>query len=157
MNFNVEERTETHGNEFYVHLRRLESRAYEDSEIYAKRETHLRSAIDEVAYNSPYAYSLRGQLENSGLGSWTRIAGRETKAYRARLAGSIASPLWRLLTRGERRASSIASERPYSAELELWFRVLAQWRPALRNDRIDAPCLFDGPHQRRAFPRLQSL
>ena len=30
----------------------------------------------------------------------------------------------------------------------------ATFLAALRNDRIDAPCLFDGPHQRRAFPRL---
>ena len=76
--FDVEEITENNGNEFYVHLRREESKTFEDSEFYAKRESLLRSAIDEVAYNSPYAYSLRAQLENcqAGVGS---IAGREQK------------------------------------------------------------------------------
>jgi SAM-dependent methyltransferase len=100
--FNVEEITENNGNEFYVRLRREESRSLEESEFYAKRESLLRSAIDEVAYNSPYAYSLRAQLENSQL-ELVRLQA-ENKRIKSSLAWKIASPLWRLSTRSERRA-----------------------------------------------------
>jgi uncharacterized protein YegP (UPF0339 family) len=100
--FNVEEITENNGNEFYVRLRREESRTLEVSEFYAKRESLLRSAIDEVAYNSPYAYSLRAQLENSKL-ELVRLQA-ENQSIKSSLAWKIASPLWRLLTRSERRA-----------------------------------------------------
>jgi SAM-dependent methyltransferase len=100
--FDVEEITENNGNEFYVHLRREESRTLEESEFYAKRESLLRSAIDEVAYNSPYAYSLRAQLENSQL-ELVRLQA-DNKSIKSSLAWKIASPLWRLLTRSERRA-----------------------------------------------------
>jgi predicted SAM-dependent methyltransferase len=102
VNFDVEEITENNGNEFYVHLRRVESRWFDDSEFYAKRESLLRSAIDEVAYNSPYAYNLRAQLENSRL-ELVRLQA-ENKSIKSSLAWKIGSPLQRLWTRRERRA-----------------------------------------------------
>ena len=105
--FDIEEVTENNGNEFYVRLRRVESRTFEDTDFYAKRESLLRSAIDEVAYNSPYAYSLRAQLENSGL-ELVRLRA-ENKSIKSSLAWKIASPLWRLLTRGERRARRLGT------------------------------------------------
>ena len=114
VNFNIEEITENNGNEFYVHLRKVESTTFEESEFYAKRESLLRSAIDEVAYNSPYAYSLRGhldslrdQLENSRL-ELVRLQA-ENKSIKSSLAWKIGSPLWRLLTRGERRARRLGT------------------------------------------------
>jgi SAM-dependent methyltransferase len=100
--FNVKEITENNGNEFYVRLRREESEPLEESGFYAKRESLLRSAIDEVAYNSPYAYGLRAQLENSQL-ELVRLQA-ENKSIKSSIAWKIASPLWRLLTRSERRA-----------------------------------------------------
>ena len=106
--FDVEEITENNGNEFYVHLRRVESRTFEDSEFYAKRESLLRSAIDEVAYNSPYAYSLRDhQLENPKLELGRLQA--ENKSIKSSLTWKIGSPLWRLLTRRERRARRLGN------------------------------------------------
>ena len=100
--FDVEEITENNGNEFYVHLRKEESRTFEESEFYAKRASLLRNAIDEVAYNSPYAYSLRAQLENHKLELGRLQA--ENKSIKSSLTWKIGSPLWRLLTRRERRA-----------------------------------------------------
>ena len=109
VNFDVEEITENNGNEFYVHLRKVESRTFEDSEFYAKRESLLRSVIDETAYNSRYAYSLRDQLENSRRElenarlELVRLQA-ENKSVKSSLTWKIGSPLRRLLTRRERRA-----------------------------------------------------
>jgi SAM-dependent methyltransferase len=103
----VEEITDNNGNEFYVHLRRVESKTFEDSEFYAKRESLLRSAIDEVAYNSSYAYSLRAQLEIGKL-ELVRLQA-EIKSVKSSLAWKIGSPLRRLLTRRERRARRLGS------------------------------------------------
>jgi SAM-dependent methyltransferase len=100
--FDVEEITENNGNEFYVHLRRVESKPLQDLEFYAKRESLLRSAIDEVAYNSAYAYSLRDQLENSRL-ELIRLQA-ENNSIKNSLTWKIGAPLRRLLTRSERRA-----------------------------------------------------
>jgi predicted SAM-dependent methyltransferase len=100
--FDVEEISETNGNEFYVHLRREGRRTVEDSGFYAKRELLLRSAIDEVAYNSPYAYSLRDQLENCRL-ELVRLQA-ENKSIKSSLTWKIGSPLRRLLARRERKA-----------------------------------------------------
>jgi predicted SAM-dependent methyltransferase len=99
--FDIEEISEANGHEFYVHLRREEARTLEDSEFYAKRESLLRAALDEAAYNSPYVYNLRKQLENSRL-ELARLQA-ENKSIKSSLTWKIGAPLWRLLTRSERR------------------------------------------------------
>jgi SAM-dependent methyltransferase len=65
--FDIEEITENNGNEFYVHLLNEEPITLEESKFCIQRESLLRSAIDEAAYNSSYAYDLRDQLEKYRL------------------------------------------------------------------------------------------
>jgi predicted SAM-dependent methyltransferase len=109
VDFGIEEISEANGHEFYAHLCREEPRRLVDSEFYAKRESLLRAVLDEAAYNSPYAYNLRKQLENTRLELENSRLERvrlqaENKSIKSSLTWKIGAPLWRLLTRSERRA-----------------------------------------------------
>jgi len=103
--FSVEEISESHGNEFYVHLRNQGAAALEESEFFDARQKLLQATIDECAYNSAYAYVLREQL--AALTNAEKALMNAEKAL-SDLRGSktwkLAAPLWRLETHGRRKA-----------------------------------------------------
>jgi SAM-dependent methyltransferase len=96
--FSVEEISESHGNEFYVHLRNLGPATLRESEFFDARQKLLHEAMDEGAYNSGYAYALREQL--------AAFMNKEKASndVRASKTWKLAAPLWRLETHGRRKA-----------------------------------------------------
>jgi SAM-dependent methyltransferase len=108
--------------EFHVHLRNhTAAKQKSDGEFYSERQVILHRVMNECAYNSAYAFELRQKHKidvNLLVSTQAKVVSTEAKLDEIRnsITWKIASPLWRLETRRQRkearrRLSAASNER----------------------------------------------
>jgi SAM-dependent methyltransferase len=88
--------------EFHVHIRnRTIAKPKSDGEFYSERQDLLHCVMNECAYNSTYAFELR-QKHQLGANSLVSTQAKLDEIKNS-ITWKIASPLWRLETRRQRK------------------------------------------------------
>jgi predicted SAM-dependent methyltransferase len=102
----ISDTTSAFGNEFHVHLKKELAQETDLNDVLIRRQELLQNIVDECAYNSRYAFHLRGQIKQ------LQDELHEVIAVKKSVTWKVAGPLWRLETRRRRKKARRSSKFP---------------------------------------------